>query len=168
MLVCIYMVDRNNAGRGNVKRQLPELSNFPPYGELFVAIYLCHYFSSLIIFSCRLNLSDQRTKYTAKINCRRRKTKQGLRARTFGLIQCWKKYSSCTKPKSIYTDAESTLQRSTRLCIAGDSILINGSTVFVSYLYTVVSEILGTSIVQEFVCGLILPRNYSDGSAYFG
>jgi hypothetical protein len=72
--------------RGNVKRRLPELSNFPPYGELFVVIYLCHYCSSFIIFYCGLKLSDQRKKTTAKINCQRRKSKQGLWARILVLF----------------------------------------------------------------------------------
>jgi hypothetical protein len=31
--IYIYMVDRNNGVRGNVKRRLPELSSFPPYGN---------------------------------------------------------------------------------------------------------------------------------------
>jgi hypothetical protein len=42
-----------------------------------------------------------------------------------------------------------------RLYIAGDDILINGSAVFVSYLYTVVSEILRTSAVNRFLCGQV-------------
>ena len=62
----------------------------------------------------------------------------------FWLYSLLKKNSSRTKSKSVYMDAKSSLHRSTRLYIAGDGILINGSTVFMPYLYTELSEILGT------------------------
>ena len=52
-------------------------------------------------------------------------------------------------------EAESTLHRSTRLYIAGDSIVINGLTVFVSYLYTVVSDILEISAVKDSCVGYL-------------
>jgi hypothetical protein len=163
--IYIHMDDRNNAVRGNVK--LPELSNFPPTGKLFrylllSLLFITYYFLSWVKpFRPK---KERRCKY--KLSKKKNQTRiAGQNFWSYLLLK--KRNASCTKSKSVYTKAEGSLHRSTQFCIAGDGILINGSTVFVSYLYTVVSEILRTSVVQDFLCGFLLPRNYSDGSTYF-